>query len=101
MLPGPIYVCMYVCMYVCICGQKFDLFSALLFKKLLLYVLYYLILEFKNLQVVIYIQQVVQTEQFVCVLFKIGPEIMHYGMPRLYAITLQRRFARLCECSHR
>ena len=34
------------------------------------------------------------------VLFKVGPGILHYGMPRLYAIELcvaQRRSARLCE----
>ena len=37
-----------LCMYAC--GQKIDLFSALLFEKLLPCVLYYLILEFKHLQ---------------------------------------------------
>ena len=43
-----VYTGVYVCVY--ICGQKIDLFSVLLFKKFLLSVLYYLILEFKRLQ---------------------------------------------------
>ena len=49
-LVASVCVCMYVCMYVYICDQKIDLFSALLFEKLLLCVLHYLILEFKRLQ---------------------------------------------------
>ena len=51
-------------------------------------------------KVVFYVQRVVQIEQFVRVLFKVGPGILYYGMPRLYAITLgvaQRRSAGLCE----
>ena len=82
-----VYVCIYVCMYVCICGQKIDLFSALLIEKFLLCVLHYLILNSNASKVIFYVQRVVQTEQFVRVLFQVGPEILHYGMPHLYAIT--------------
>ena len=91
-LVASVCVCMYVCMYMCvmcICGQKIDLFSVLLFEKFLLCVLYYLILEFKHLQSGFYVQLVVQTEQFVCVLFKTVSGILHYGMPRLT----------LCNCN--
>ena len=49
------YVCMYVCMYImCVyyyVAKKINLFSVLLFGKFLLSVLYYLILEFKSLQI--------------------------------------------------
>ena len=39
------YVCMYVCMYVYV--TKITLFSALLFEKILLSVLYYFLVKFK------------------------------------------------------
>ena len=83
-----VYACMYV--YVCVyVAKKIDLFSVLPFEKFLLSILYYLILEFTRLQIGFYVQRVVQTEQFVCVLFKTGSGILHYGMPSLT----------LCNCN--
>ena len=60
-----------VCIFFYIYGQKIDLFSALLFEKTLLSVLFYLLVKFQRLwSVFFYIQCVVQMEQFVLVLFR-------------------------------
>ena len=81
---------MYVCMYV-----------YLPFAKFLLCVLYYLILNSNASEVVFYVQRVVQTERFVCVLFEVGPEMLHllrYATPLCNNICVaQQRSARLCE----
>ena len=67
----------------CHLGSYVDLFSALLFQKILLCVLYYLNVKLNTSKVVSYVQRVVQTEQFILVLFKADPGILHCGMPNL------------------
>ena len=81
---------------------KIGLFSALPFEKILLSVLYYLLMEFKYLQMVFYIQRVVYTDQAIiaCSINKMGPEILYYSMPHLnmhYATCSSS--TRVCLCA--
>ena len=89
------------CMYACLCGhKKSNCLVPHRLKKPCLYVLYihYSIMEFKCLQSVFYVQRVIQTEQFVHVLFKTSHGMLYYSVPHPivmhYAIC--SRSAKVC-----
>ena len=69
-------LCAWSCQFVCVLVAKIDLFTALLFEKNLLSVLCYSLVKFilNTSEVVFYVQQVVQMEQFMLVLFRLALE---------------------------
>ena len=78
---GRVGLCMYVCVYM---WQKKST-CLVPYRSKNSYYVYYTTRSWNlnTSKVVFYVQQIVKTEQFVHVLFKTSPGILHYGMPRL------------------
>ena len=79
-------------LYIHVCDQKIDLFSALLFKKILVSVLHYLFVEFKCLQSG-FLCPASCTNGAIYACSKVSPGILYYNMPHPIICIMQHAAA--------